>query len=101
MKKFKILENSRFLNNQDMDKLQGGTVCNVINIYSNCENGSYTVCKARSSLGFVSVDCVGTGANSYIMCGADMYYATQSCPSGSNKYSGENCNTPSTGYRIV
>lgn len=98
MKKFKILEKSRFLNNQDMDQLQGGDMsCSQGQPYAMCDGaGTYIMCRARSLNGFSSGSCNGV-ANGYLVCGSDMYYASQSCGLPSTNTS-NTCPTPQTGY---
>lgn len=77
MKKFKVIEKSRFLDKGMMGKMQGGyfsKVCTDGNTYNNCPNliMSYGLCEPISVSGFSSGTCPN-GALSYSICGGTNY----------------------------
>jgi len=76
MKKFKVIEESRFLNKEGMSGIRGGTVCTPDNPYSSpgCGSMIYTTCTGGVAQ-FVSTPCV----NMHTTCSEGMNYTQTSC----------------------
>ncbi len=77
MKKFKIIEKSRFLKEEDMSDIQGGVSCSPNSPYSACSGIGHISCQPAATLGYSSSTCNGLG--DLHTCGTDMNYSISVC----------------------
>lgn len=93
MSKFKVIEKSRFLDDEGMENIKGGApdtivICTINRAYHNCPSlTNYTTCQVPSAAGY-SI-CTGTivakntcswGFKYETMCGLDLTHQTHCGP---------------------
>lgn len=90
MKKFKVIEESRFLNKNNMSQINGGTSCDQGKTHNHCGTGNsgsllYGFCRPIANSGGYKIDgiCVRGGVN-HESCGGPGYEYTVCIVNGPN-----------------